>query len=54
MTVIDVLEKRIELQNAELANPLKAEERSEILARIAEDRNLILILTANKQIKSVE
>lgn len=54
MTVIDLLEKRIELHTAELANPLKTEERSEIQARIAEDRNLIFILTANNQIKSVE
>lgn len=54
MTVIDVLEKRIELHTAELTKPLKEKERSDLQARIAEDRNLIFILTANKQIHSVE
>ena len=52
MTVINMLEKRIELHKADLHT--RPEERAELEARIAECRNLIYILTANKQITGIE
>lgn len=52
MTVIQMLEKRIELHTADLYS--RPQERAVLEARIAECRNLIYILTANKQITGIE
>lgn len=53
MTVIQMLTKRIEIHTAQMSSSTERE-RSELAARIAEDRNLIFILTANTDINSVE
>lgn len=54
MTVIEMLEKRLEKYNQELSLNMSQTERSEVEARVAEIRNIIFILTANKQISRVE
>jgi len=54
LTVIEMLENRIAQHSAALCRDLSVEDRANITGRIAEDRNLIFILTANKQISRVE
>lgn len=53
MTVLETLEKRMEIHRAALARNLSQAERAEIEARCAEIRNLIFIIHAHTEINSV-
>ena len=53
MTMLETLEKRLEIHNAALAMNCSQAERAELEARVAEIRNLIFIIHAHTEINSV-